>query len=100
MPLLRGAARVIAPSLPGYTYSFRPGDRRYSIVDCADRIHAMLRALGHERYLVAGGGWGARIACPLPPAPPGAGPGRPPYIMPPRPPRTPPGAPRAPRAGG
>ena len=42
MPLLRSHARVIVPSLPGYKYSFRPGDRRYSIVDCADRIHALM----------------------------------------------------------
>jgi microsomal epoxide hydrolase len=65
MPLLRADARVIAPSLPGYTYSFRPGDRRYSIVDCADRIHALMTALGHERYFVAGGDWGASVACRL-----------------------------------
>jgi microsomal epoxide hydrolase len=65
IPLLRAHARVIVPSLPGYTYSFRPGDRRSSIVDCADRIHALLGALGHERYLVAGGDWGASIACRL-----------------------------------
>jgi microsomal epoxide hydrolase len=62
MPLLRDDARVIAPSLPGYTYSFRPGQPRASIVDCADAIHALMRALGHERYLVAGGDWGSSIA--------------------------------------
>src|SRR4051795_6832266 len=72
VPLLREHARVIAPSLPGYTYSFRPGDRRYSIADCADRIHALMRALGHERYLVAGGDCGASIACRLAFAPPEA----------------------------
>ena len=36
MPLLREHARVIVPSLPGYRYSFTPGQSGASIVDCAD----------------------------------------------------------------
>ena len=67
MPLLREHARVIVPSLPGYTYSFRPGGRRDSIVDCADAHPRADAALGHERYLVAGGDWGASIAVPAGP---------------------------------
>ena len=62
IPLLREHARVIVPSLPGYTYSFTPGQKRASIVDCADGIHRLMLALGHERYAVAGGDWGASTA--------------------------------------
>ena len=61
-PLLAGHARVIVPSLPGYTFSFTPGGKRASIVDCADGIHGLMTELGHERYLVAGGDWGASTA--------------------------------------
>ena len=62
LPLLREHARVIVPSLPGYGFSFTPGGKRSSIVECADQIHALMGALGHERYHVAGGDWGASIA--------------------------------------
>ena len=62
IPLLREHARVIVPSLPGYTYSFTPGQKRASIVDCADGIHRLMVALGHDRYAVAGGDWGASTA--------------------------------------
>jgi pimeloyl-ACP methyl ester carboxylesterase len=62
IPPLRDAFRVIVPSLPGYGFSFTPGQRRASIVDCADAIHALMGTLGHDRYLVAGGDWGASIA--------------------------------------
>jgi pimeloyl-ACP methyl ester carboxylesterase len=62
IPLLRDSMRVIVPSLPGYGFSFTPGDSRYGIVECADALHALMVSLGHERYLVAGGDWGASIA--------------------------------------
>ena len=53
------------PSLPGYGFSFAPGQRRFGIVDCADAIHALMTdVLGHERYLVVGGDWGSSIAVP------------------------------------
>jgi pimeloyl-ACP methyl ester carboxylesterase len=61
-PLLREHARVIVPSLPGYVFSYAPGGARRSIVDCADEVHGLLRALGHERYRVAAGDWGASTA--------------------------------------
>jgi pimeloyl-ACP methyl ester carboxylesterase len=62
LPLLREHARVIVPSLPGYGFSFTPGGQRSGIVECADQIHALMGALGHERYHVAGGDWGSSIA--------------------------------------
>jgi pimeloyl-ACP methyl ester carboxylesterase len=63
IPVLREDMRVVVPSLPGYGFSFKPGQRRFGIVDCADAIHALMtEVLGHERYLVVGGDWGSSIA--------------------------------------
>ena len=36
IPMLTEHFTVIAPSLPGYTLSFKPGQKRYGIVDIAD----------------------------------------------------------------
>jgi pimeloyl-ACP methyl ester carboxylesterase len=55
-------AQVVIPSLPGYAFSFQPGQRRLGVVDCANAIHTLMtEVLGHERYLVAGGDWGSSI---------------------------------------
>ena len=62
VPLLRDPLRVVVPSLPGYGFS---AARRAGIVEMADALHALMGALGHSRYLVAGGDWGASIACRL-----------------------------------
>jgi pimeloyl-ACP methyl ester carboxylesterase len=63
IPRLSDHARVIVPSLPGYGFSFAPGQRRFGVVEIADAIHALMtEVLGHERYLVVGGDWGASIA--------------------------------------
>jgi microsomal epoxide hydrolase len=62
IPRLRADMRVVVPSLPGYGFSFTPGGRRFGIVDCAQALHGLMLRLGHERYLVAGGDWGASIA--------------------------------------
>jgi pimeloyl-ACP methyl ester carboxylesterase len=63
IPRLREHARVVVPSLPGYGFSFAPGQRRFGVVECAEAIHALMtEVLGHERYLVVGGDWGASIA--------------------------------------
>jgi pimeloyl-ACP methyl ester carboxylesterase len=67
--MLREHFRVVVPSLPGYGFS---SGRRASIVEMADALHALMRALGHSQYLVAGGDWGAsiavRLACAYPDA--------------------------------
>ncbi len=63
IPLLRDDARVVVPSLPGYGFSFAPGQRRFGVVDCADAIHTLMtEVLDHERYFVVGGDWGSSIA--------------------------------------
>jgi microsomal epoxide hydrolase len=54
---------VIAPSLPGYTLSFRPGQERFGVERIAE-IHAELvtEVLGYERFAAQGGDWGAFVA--------------------------------------
>jgi pimeloyl-ACP methyl ester carboxylesterase len=63
IPLLTEHFTVIAPSLPGYTLSYTPGQRRFSVEDIAD-LYAVLMTdvLGYERYAVQGGDWGAFVA--------------------------------------
>jgi microsomal epoxide hydrolase len=66
IPRLRDELRVVVPSLPGYGFSFAPGQRRFGIVDIAEAIHTLMTdVLGHARYFVVGGDWGASIACRL-----------------------------------
>src|SRR5262245_9028955 len=63
IPLLTERFTVIAPSLPGYTLSFVPGQRRYGIGDIAD-VYAKLMAevLGYKRFGIQGGDWGGFVA--------------------------------------
>jgi len=54
------AFTVIAPSLPGYGLSFRPGQKRFgvaAIADCFARL--MTETLGYQRFAAQGGDWGA-----------------------------------------
>jgi pimeloyl-ACP methyl ester carboxylesterase len=63
IPLLTEHFTVVAPSLPGYTLSFKPGQKRFGIGDIAD-LYAQLMTdvLGYGRFGVQGGDWGAFIA--------------------------------------
>jgi len=57
------AFTVVAPSLPGYTLSFRPGQRRFAIEDIADAFAALMtEVLGHRRFGAQGGDWGAFVS--------------------------------------
>jgi pimeloyl-ACP methyl ester carboxylesterase len=56
------AFTVVAPSLPGYTLSFRPGQRRLGVVEIADLFAALMTdVLGYRRFAAQGGDWGAFI---------------------------------------
>lgn len=56
------AFTVVAPSLPGYAWSYRPGQPRLGIVQMADCFAALMRdRLGYSRYGAQGGDWGAFI---------------------------------------
>jgi len=57
------AFTVVAPSLPGYGLSFKPGQPRFGIEEIADcMVELMQDVLGYPRFAVQGGDWGAITA--------------------------------------
>ena len=59
---LRDAFTVIAPSLPGYGLSFKPGQKRYGVPEMADCVAALMHdVLGFWRFAAQGGDWGAGV---------------------------------------
>jgi microsomal epoxide hydrolase len=57
------AFTVVAPSLPGYGLSFRPGQRRFGIEEIADCLtDLMTGTLGYRRFAAQGGDWGGITA--------------------------------------
>jgi len=61
LPLLTERFTVVAPSLPGYTLSFRPGQPRFGIEEVAECFAELMSALGYERFFAQGGDWGAFV---------------------------------------
>ena len=60
------AFTVVAPSLPGYAFSFAPGQARFSVPQIADVFaFLMTDVLGYERYGAQGGDWGGFITAVL-----------------------------------
>ena len=56
------AFTVVAPSLPGYTLSFAPGQKRFGVVEIADTFASLMTdVLGYQRFAAQGGDWGASI---------------------------------------
>jgi microsomal epoxide hydrolase len=56
------AFTVVAPSLPGYGLSFKPGQPRLGLEAMADCLaELMTGVLGYERFAAQGGDWGAFI---------------------------------------
>jgi pimeloyl-ACP methyl ester carboxylesterase len=57
------AFTVVAPSLPGYGLSFRPGQKRFGIEEIADCLaNLMTETLGYRRFAAQGGDWGGITA--------------------------------------
>ncbi|WP_207538710.1 epoxide hydrolase family protein [Sabulicella rubraurantiaca] len=57
------AFTVVAPSLPGYGLSFRPGQPRFGIEAIADCLaELMTGVLGYRRFAAQGGDWGAFVS--------------------------------------
>ncbi|HEY3060651.1 MAG TPA: epoxide hydrolase [Chloroflexota bacterium] len=57
------AFTVVAPSLPGYTLSFKPGQRRFGVPDmCPLFTELMCDVLGYQRFAAQGGDWGSFIS--------------------------------------
>jgi microsomal epoxide hydrolase len=60
------AFTVVAPSLPGYGFSFRPNQPRFGTVEIADVFaRLMTEVLGYERFGAQGGDWGSVITARL-----------------------------------
>jgi len=58
----RDAFTVVAPSLPGYGLSFRPGQKRYGVPEMADCVATLMHeVLGFSRFGAQGGDWGAAV---------------------------------------
>jgi pimeloyl-ACP methyl ester carboxylesterase len=59
----RDAFTIVAPSLPGYTLSFRPGQKRVGLPEVARMYVELMRdVLGFRRFAAQGGDWGAFIS--------------------------------------
>ena len=57
------AFTVVAPSLPGYGMSFRPGQKRFGIEEIADCLAGLMtETLGYHRFAAQGGDWGGITA--------------------------------------
>ena len=60
------AFTVVAPSLPGYAFSFRPGQPRFSVARMADIFAKLMTGvLGYDRFAAQGGDWGGYISAAL-----------------------------------
>ena len=56
------AFTVIAPSLPGYTLSFKPNQPRFGAIEMAAAFATLMKeVLGYEKYAAQGGDWGAFV---------------------------------------
>ncbi|MGH7313388.1 MAG: epoxide hydrolase family protein, partial [Candidatus Rokuibacteriota bacterium] len=56
------AFTVVAPSLPGYTFSFRPDQPRFGVVEIAEAFASLMTdVLGYRRFAAQGGDWGAFV---------------------------------------
>ncbi|MDH4325196.1 MAG: epoxide hydrolase 1 [Betaproteobacteria bacterium] len=61
IPLLREQFTIIAPSLPGYTMSFKPGQERCGVEEIAAIFAELMGVLGYEKFAAQGGDWGAFV---------------------------------------
>src|ERR1700710_1381560 len=58
----RDAFTVVAPSLPGYGLSFKPGQKRFGVPEMADCLATLMHdVLGYETFGSQGGAWGAAV---------------------------------------
>src|SRR5688500_3446137 len=62
IPLLTERFTVVAPSLPGFTLSFTPGQPRFGTIEMADAFAELMTLLGYRQFGAQGGDWGASIA--------------------------------------
>jgi microsomal epoxide hydrolase len=59
----RDAFTVVAPSMPGHGFSFKPNQRRFSILEISDTFATlMIDVLGYKTFGSQGGDWGAFVS--------------------------------------
>jgi len=57
------AFTVVAPSLPGYVFSFKPGQKRFNIEEITEVFATLMTdVLGFKRFGAQGGDWGAFVS--------------------------------------
>ena len=60
------AFTVVAPSLPGYGFSFRAGQPRFGVPGIAETLAALMTdVLGYDRFGAQGGDWGSFVSARL-----------------------------------
>jgi microsomal epoxide hydrolase len=63
IPMLAEEFTVVAPSLPGYTLSYKAGQERFGVEAIAGAFAALMSdALGYARFGAQGGDWGGFIS--------------------------------------
>ena len=56
------AFTVVAPSLPGYGFSYKPNQTRFGVAEIADVFARLMSdTLGYKKFAAQGGDWGAFI---------------------------------------
>jgi len=59
----RDSFTVVAPSIPGYGFSFSPNQRRFGVREIADTFQRLMSdVLGYRRYAAHGHDWGAFVS--------------------------------------
>ncbi|UVO48994.1 epoxide hydrolase 1 [Sphingomonas sp. SUN019] len=59
------AFHVVAPSLPGYGFSDKPGEAGWGVERIARAWAVLMRRLGYDRYVAQGGDWGSAVTTAL-----------------------------------
>ena len=54
---------LVIPSLPGYGFSGKPAEAKWSVEHIAAAWDALMVALGYDRYFAQGGDWGSAVTC-------------------------------------
>ncbi|HEX3144223.1 MAG TPA: alpha/beta hydrolase [Pyrinomonadaceae bacterium] len=62
LPLAHRGFRAIAPDLPGYGYSEKPADAKYSIVEQARAVIGLMDRLHIKKAIVVGASYGGAVA--------------------------------------
>jgi len=65
LPLAGAGFRVIAPDLPGYGYSDKPGDAEYTIEAQARAVLGLMNQLDIRKAIIVGASYGGAIAATL-----------------------------------